>query len=151
MFWTGVSPTYVHEAIKSSSITSEVNQHSCHCVFGRHAPHREVHSRINSDQRHCKFSLTASGVHYKSEQASFYPITTNVISGNKYRLSGNVSLITSGDGIKNNISMSTTFSQEVTPTGQSQTWYPTLLEMSVCAPLLLPRLSSFKEMHIRSS
>ena len=70
MFWPGNSSTNFYKATENPNSNSTKNQHSDHCLPGWYALDEPNNGRPERGEEHIDFSLTATGVHNKSDNIS---------------------------------------------------------------------------------
>ena len=70
MFWPGTCSTNFYKATENPNSNSTKNQHSDHRLPGRYALDEPNNRRPEHGKEHIDFSLTATGVHNKSEKIS---------------------------------------------------------------------------------
>ena len=86
-FWPGTSSTNFYKATENPNSDSTKNQHSDHHLTGRYALDESNNRRLEHGKGHIDFSLTATGVHHKSEKISTVGNPETRIPGPGNRLS----------------------------------------------------------------
>ena len=105
MFWSGTSSPNFYKATENPSSDSTMNRHSDHRLPRRYPLNEPKNRRPEHGKGHNDFSLTATGVHNKSEKISTVGNTETRIFGPGNRLSQHDSSFGNGKSKKFNTEM----------------------------------------------